>query len=125
LHTGAPWRDLPERYGTWQTVLSRFHGWRREGTWVRSVTALWDELDDQGGIDHDLWCIDGTVVRASRAATGAGKKDEQCAALGRDCGKLNTSKRPGSKIVDAWDFQDLEGLSWIKLRKNFRTFPVG
>jgi transposase len=74
LHTGAPWRDLPERSGPRQTVFTRFNGWRRDGTWVRIVTSLLDELDDQGQIDHDLWCIDGTVIRASRAAAGAGKK---------------------------------------------------
>jgi transposase len=71
LHTGAPWRDLPERYGPWQTVVKLFNRWRRDGTWVRLVTSLLDELDDQGHIDHDLWCIDSSVIRASRAAAGA------------------------------------------------------
>jgi transposase len=74
LHTGAPWRDLPERYGPWQTIFTRFNGWRRDGSWVRIVTSLLDELDDKGQIDHDLWCIDGSVIRASRAAAGGGKK---------------------------------------------------
>jgi len=32
LHTGAPWRDLPEYYGPWQTVFCRFNAWRRDGT---------------------------------------------------------------------------------------------
>jgi transposase len=73
LHTGAPWRDLPERYGPWQTIFTRFNGWRRDGTWVRIVSSLLDELDDKGQIDHDLWCIDGSVIRASRAAAGGGK----------------------------------------------------
>ena len=77
LHTGAPWRDLPERYGPWQTVWRQFNAWRRDGTWVRLVTSLLDELDDKGFIDHDLWCIDGTVIRASRAAAGAKKKGGQ------------------------------------------------
>ena len=77
LHTGAPWRDLPERYGPWQTVWDRFNAWRQDGTWVRLVTSLLDELDDKGLIDHDLWCIDGSVIRASRAAAGAKKKGER------------------------------------------------
>ena len=68
LHTGAPWRDLPERYGPWQTVWRQFNTWRRDGTWVRVVTSLLDELDDRGQIDHDLWCIDASVIRASRAS---------------------------------------------------------
>ena len=83
LHTGAPWRDLPERYGRWQTVFYRFNGWRRDGTWVRIVTSLLDEMDDKGLIDHDLWCIDGSVIRASRAAAGAGKKNRQLQEAGR------------------------------------------
>jgi transposase len=83
LHTGAPWRDLPERYGPWETVYYRFNRWRRDGTWTRIVTALLDELDDDGRIDPDLWCIDGSVIRASRAAAGAKKKGERPAAAGR------------------------------------------
>ena len=50
---------------------------------LRIVTSLLDELDDKGRIDHDLWCIDGSVIRASRAAAGGGKKGEQLAAVGR------------------------------------------
>lgn len=82
LHTGAPWRDLPEPYGPWQTVFTRFNGWRRDGTWVRIVTSLLDELDDKGQLDHDLWCIDGSVIRASRAAAGGGKKGSSSRRLG-------------------------------------------
>jgi transposase len=74
LHTGAPWRDLPECFGPWESVYRRFNQWRRDGTWVRLATSLLDELDGRGLIDHDLWCIDGTVIRASRAAAGAKKK---------------------------------------------------
>jgi transposase len=82
LHTGAPWRDLPERYGPFKTVFHRFNVWRQDGTWVRLVTSLLDELDDKGLIDHDLWCIDGTVIRASRAAAGAKKKAHSPRQLG-------------------------------------------
>jgi transposase len=35
LRTGAPWRDLPSRYGPWQTCYDRFVRWRRDGTWER------------------------------------------------------------------------------------------
>src|SRR5271157_1118305 len=82
LHTGAPWRDLPERYGPWETVFVRFNGWREDGTWVRIVTSLLDDLDDQGQIDHDLWCIDASVIRVSRAAAGAKKKGSNSRQLG-------------------------------------------
>jgi transposase len=82
LHTGAPWRDLPERYWPWKTVFDRFNAWRRDGTWVRVVTSLLDELDDKGLLDHDLWCIDGSVSRASRAAAGAKKRASRPRRLG-------------------------------------------
>ena len=82
LHTGAPWRDLPERYGPWETVFRCFNRWRADGTWGRIVTSLLDELDDQGQIDHDLWCIDGSVIRASKAAAGAKKNASSPQQLG-------------------------------------------
>jgi len=74
LRTGAPWRDLPERYGPWQTVYEWFNRWRRDGTWDRMLQALQIRLDRQGRIDWDLWCVDGTTIRASRAAAGGGKR---------------------------------------------------
>jgi len=74
LRTGAPWRDLPERYGPWQTVYEWFSRWRRDGTWDRMLEALQIRLDREGRIDWDLWCVDGTNVRASRAAAGGGKR---------------------------------------------------
>ena len=74
LHTGAPWRDLPERFGPWQTVYHHFAKWRREGVFAEIIEVLQVTLDDRGLIDWDLWCIDGAHVRAARAAAGAGKK---------------------------------------------------
>jgi len=53
-----------------------------DGTWVRIVTSLLDELDDRGQIDHDLWCIDASVIRASRAAAGAKKNPRSQPRLG-------------------------------------------
>jgi len=89
LHTGAPWRDLPVRYGPWKTVSDRFYRWREDGTLTRIVTSLLDESDDKGFLDHDLWCIDGSNVRASRAAAGAGKKRQGGADAGRTHGGAN------------------------------------
>lgn len=74
LRTGAPWRDLPERFGRWQSVYDRFSRWRRDGTFDRVAKALRIRLDRQGKIDWDMWCIDGTSVRAARSAAGASKK---------------------------------------------------
>jgi transposase len=38
LRTGAPWRDLPPRFGPWQTVASRFYRWTRQGIWQQVLT---------------------------------------------------------------------------------------
>ena len=73
LCTGTPWRDLPERFGTWQTVYKRFSRWRREGLFDRLLDRLRLKLKAEGLIDLDLWCIDSTSVRASRSAAGVGK----------------------------------------------------
>ena len=74
LSTGAAWRDLPERYGPWQTVYDRFATWRLDGTFDRIIERLQVKLDEQGLIDFDTWCVDATSVRATRAAAGAVKK---------------------------------------------------
>jgi transposase len=74
LKTGAPWRDLPERLGPWQTVYHYFNEWRKQGIYDRIIEALQIRLDGNGQIDWDLWCVDGSSTRASRAAAGASKK---------------------------------------------------
>src|SRR5215210_5468844 len=74
LHTGAPWRDLPERFGPWQTVYHHFRDWRNRGVFARVIEDLQIKLDKKGLIDWDLWCVDGASVRAARAAAGADKK---------------------------------------------------
>lgn len=74
LRTGAPWRDMPERYGPWETAYGCFNKWRRDGTWDRILESLHVFLDREGQIDWDLWCIDGSTIRAARAAAGAGQK---------------------------------------------------
>lgn len=74
LGTGAPWRDLPERFGSCKTVHRHFSQWRRTGVFAKIVEALQVKLDANGHIDWELWCVDGASVRASRAAAGADKK---------------------------------------------------
>lgn len=74
LRSGAPWRDLPDRYGPWQTVYSRFRRWREAGIWERLLGALQTEGAHDGDIDGSLTMIDGSNVRAHQHAAGAPKK---------------------------------------------------
>jgi len=74
LRTGAPWRDLPERYGPWSTVASRFYRWREAGIWDRIWSQLQSEADEQDQIDWEIHLLDGTVVRAHQHAAGAKKR---------------------------------------------------
>jgi len=74
LHTGAPWRDLADYFGPWSTAYGRFNRWRKAGLWDRLLTALHAKADEGGGIDWEMFCIDGSVVRAHKAAAGAGGK---------------------------------------------------
>jgi transposase len=71
LRTGAPWRDLPERYGPWETVYSRFRRWQRKGVWQRILETVQAEEDAAAHIDWDLHFVDGSVVRAHSCAAGA------------------------------------------------------
>lgn len=96
LHTGAPWPDIPERYGKWKTIYDRYTWWRRNGTWERILKALQAKLDAQGNIDWEQWSLDGTIVRAHRVAAGApkqgpdGVQEPHNHALGRSVGGFST-----------------------------------
>ena len=64
LRTGAPWRDLPERYGPWGTVASRFYRWRKAGLWARLFAAVQQRVDAAEQLDWALHYVDSTIVRA-------------------------------------------------------------
>ena len=71
--SGSAWRDLPERYGNWKTVSSRFYRWQQQGLWTR-LLALVQQLDDHHGhVDWHIHMIDSTIVRAHHSAAGAKK----------------------------------------------------
>ena len=74
MRTGAPWRDLPEEFGKWGTVWDLFDKWNGDGTLDEIVHRLRAARVDLDDIDQQLWCVDGTVVRAARCAAGGGKK---------------------------------------------------
>jgi transposase len=96
MMTGAPWRDLPTQFGPFTTVHGRFTRWSRDGTWLRIQRALLRQLDENGKLDRELWYIDGSSIRASRAAATGGSRggsnEPRDHALGRSRGGF------GSKI---------------------------
>lgn len=69
--TGSPWRDLPEEFGKWGTVWDLFDKWNANGTLDEILQRLRLKY---ANISDELWCVDGTTVRAARCATGGGKK---------------------------------------------------
>jgi transposase len=71
LATGAPWRDLPERYGPWATVYTRFRRWTLSGVWQRVFAAVQRQADAAGQLDWTVHFVDGTVIRAHQHAAGA------------------------------------------------------
>ena len=81
--TGAPWRDLPERFGNWNSVWRRFDRWTRKGVWQR----IFEELKDP---DLEWLILDSTVIRAHQHAAGAVKNGGADQALGRSRGGFGT-----------------------------------
>ncbi|MBB3733900.1 transposase [Nonomuraea dietziae] len=73
LRTGAPWRDIPERYGPWQTCYGRFKRWEEDGTWARLLEDL-QVKDDAIGTGGLTGSIDSTIARAHQHAAGARKR---------------------------------------------------
>ena len=69
--TGAPWRDLPRRYGPMGTVSSRFSRWRKAGIWQRMLSDLQTAAEQRGEINWDLHFVDATIVCAHQHAGGA------------------------------------------------------
>jgi len=74
LRTGSPWRDLPEELGPWSTVWDLFDKWNEDGMLDEILQRLRADHVDAGEIDAELWCVDGTVVRAARCCAGGAKK---------------------------------------------------
>lgn len=62
--TGSPWRDLPEKFGSWGNVYVRYNRWCQTGVWERIFEALSDDPD------FEYVMIDSSIVRAHQHASG-------------------------------------------------------
>jgi transposase len=69
--TGAPWRDLPERYGHWKNVHRRFSRWSSTGVFDKIFQILSKDAD------MEFLLMDGTIVKAHQHSSGAKKKNPQ------------------------------------------------
>ena len=65
LRTGAPWRDVPEKYGNWNSIYRRFRRWSACGVWESVAVALAETMAESGHYN-----IDSTMVRAHVSAAG-------------------------------------------------------
>jgi transposase len=77
LRTGAPWRDMPERYGKWESVATRFYRWQKAGIWKQILERLQAIADSQGKLDWEIHYVDGTVIRAHQHFSGGKKGAKQ------------------------------------------------
>ncbi|WP_435840655.1 IS5 family transposase [Streptomyces bobili] len=87
VRTGVQWRDLPERFGPWETVYKRHRRWSADGTWVMLLSRIQAAEDAAGQIDWDV-SVDSTAVRAHQHAAGARKAPT---------GGLSKGGRPGDE----------------------------
>ena len=70
LRTGAPWRDLPKRYGPYTTAYNRFNRWRKAGKWDKLMDAIVKAHDGK------VQMIDSSIVRVHQHASGVKKSVE-------------------------------------------------
>jgi transposase len=109
--TGAPWRDMPERYGPWQTCYDRLTRWQKDGTWLRLLQTLQQEADEQSNVEWEGCAVDSTSIKAHPHAAGAPRDPEpEAAALPEKRGrkashhKASRSRKPHhlAKIGKRW-----------------------
>ncbi|WP_435889272.1 IS5 family transposase [Streptosporangium canum] len=148
LRTGAPWRDVPERYGPWQTCYERFARWDADGTWARLLEEMQVKDDSVGTVELTV-SIDSTIARAYQHAAGARKRgttagrsntkqSQKRQALGRSRGGLTTKLHlitesrglpltlhlTGGNVVDCTAFEAV--MAGLRLRRRIgrpRTRP--
>ncbi|MGX1675948.1 IS5 family transposase [Streptomyces sp. NPDC055400] len=85
VRTGVQWRDLPERFGPWETVYKRHRRWSADGTWVMLLSKVQAAEDAEGRIDWDV-SVDSTAVRAHQHAAGARKEPGRASSKGGGVG---------------------------------------
>ncbi|MBB5866694.1 transposase [Allocatelliglobosispora scoriae] len=81
FRTGSGWRDVPERYGPWSTLYSRFNGWAKAGVFQDLMNGLIAEAASRGVVGLELVSVDSTIVRAHQESAGLAVSGETLDAL--------------------------------------------
>jgi transposase len=81
FRTGSGWRDVPERYGPWSTIYSRFNGWAKAGVFHGLMGALIAEAASRGQVGLEVVSVDSTIVRAHQESAGLAVDGETLDAL--------------------------------------------
>lgn len=81
FRTGSGWRDVPERYGPWSTIYSRFNTWAKAGVFQTLMEALIAEAASRGQVGLELVSVDSTIVRAHHESAGLAIAGETLDAL--------------------------------------------
>jgi transposase len=99
LRSGAPWRDLPERYGPRTTCYNRFNRWRKAGVWDRLMDAI------SAAHDGEIQMIDSTSIRAHQQAATRKKGGQIIVSVAPEVGSqprsTSSSTRRGSRSGSA------------------------
>ncbi|MFO1082585.1 MAG: IS5 family transposase [Reyranellaceae bacterium] len=120
---GIPWRDLPERFGDWKAVHTRFSRWAKRGVWRGMFELLAADADNEYAM------IDSTIVRAHQHSAGAQKKNGQDQAIGRSKGGLSTKSHtlvdplgnPIAFFLTPGQAHDLQGADALLPQMNANT----
>jgi len=81
--TGSPWRELPARFGPWQTAYERQIRWSSDGTWARLRARAQTDADASGELDW-LVAVDSTVVRMHQHGVSARRVGDKAATASPD-----------------------------------------
>jgi len=92
--TGVAWRDLPGRFGPWQTVWKRHHRFATDGTWDKQLRVIQAEADAAGRVDWNV-SVDSSIVRAHQhSATAKRSAREDRTVLVEHTGAVSHDKNP-------------------------------
>ena len=72
FRTGAPWRDVPERFGNWNSIYQRFADWSVDGTWARLLATVQGTTAAAGEVEWTV-SVDSTVTRVHRHGATLGR----------------------------------------------------